>query len=52
MFYNVGSRSVGCVVHLPGDLIRYVVRITQYCEFQNYVRVFLYGGVSLRLSDD
>ena len=28
------------------------MRITQYCGFQNYVRVFLYGGVSVSLSDD
>ena len=28
------------------------MRIMQYCGFQNYVRVFLLGGVSLSLSDE
>ena len=31
---------------------RYFVKIMQYCGIQNYVRVFLSGGVPLSLSDD
>ena len=33
-------------------LKKYFVRITQYCGFQNHVRVFLEGDASLSLSDD
>ena len=39
-------------VSRPWSLKGYFVRITQCCEFQNYVRGFLSAGFSLNLSDD
>ena len=35
-----------------GLYTKYFVRITLYCGFENYVRVFLAGDVSFSLSDD